>query len=377
MKKILILVFAILLNVMAFCCGNEYGYTLDGKRVHTRYFFLSERMLHFDKVQINKNLKALNFKVKEGTDDFKTWSNIALNLMKLGQVDSSIQILKPLLGKYPNEYNLIANLGTAYELNGQLDSALYYINKGFKLNPTSHLKSEWVHISILEAKIQERRHTGWLKTHSVIDLNELIERVGHYDRARRTDKISQEIFLQVRTRVPFTPAPNKIIANILETLGDFNSQVGTYENALLAYAYAMDFGEDGSEHIGLIQKIKVLNNKRIDSGKVHELSVTFQRMLKRSQVLPDLLVLGLPDFAESQDEFHQDMLAKNDSLHLLSIQLDSLKLITANKIELIKKSNHNEILNIQKVEKQMSYIYLIVGLIIGGLIMFFLGRRKE
>ena len=93
----------------SFGCGNEYGYSLDGQRVHTRYLFLSERMLKFNKDDINKRLTALNNKVENGTDDYKTWSNIALNLMKLGQTDSSLKILLPLYKAYPNEYTIIGN----------------------------------------------------------------------------------------------------------------------------------------------------------------------------------------------------------------------------------------------------------------------------
>ena len=199
MKKFL-LIFVLLITIKSsFGCGNEYGYSLDGQRVHTRYFFLSDRMLHFNKGDINKRLTVLNNKVKNGTDDYKTWSDIALNLMKLGKADSSLKILLPLYSEYPKEYTIIGNIGTAYELTGQLDSALYYISKGLEINPKSHLKSEWVHIEILEAKIQETNRPGWLSHNPVLDLDDLIKRVGSADpHGRKVTNINNQIFLQIR-----------------------------------------------------------------------------------------------------------------------------------------------------------------------------------
>tara|TARA_B110000046_G_C13024495_1_gene413104 strand:+ start:2444 stop:2677 length:234 start_codon:yes stop_codon:yes gene_type:complete len=60
-------------------------------------------------------------------------SDYAVYLMKAGRVDESLAILKELNKNLPQEYQIAANLGTAYELNGELDSALFYINAESKL----------------------------------------------------------------------------------------------------------------------------------------------------------------------------------------------------------------------------------------------------
>jgi len=377
MKKFLLVLVLLCSIKSSFGCGNEYGYSLDGQRIHTRYFFLSERMLHFNKGDINKRLTALNNKIKNGTDDYKTWSNIALNLMKLGQADSSLKILLPLYKEHPNEYTIIGNIGTAYELTGQLDSALYYISKGFEINPKSHLKSEWVHVAILEAKIQESRRSGWLGHNSVLDLDNLIKRVGKGDlRGRKVTSINNQIFLQIRTRAPFTPVPNMILANILETLGDFNRKVGTYENAILAYAYAMRF-EGEKDHSKIENKVKKLNKERMDSDDIMEIPVTFQRMLKRSKMSPDLLLLGLDDFAEGQDMFQKEFIVKNDSIKLLSLQIDSLVDNFNLQIEAGIKENEHKIESIEKENKFNIIFYLGFGFLVGGILFFILGRRKK
>ena len=64
MKKIGLVFILLSIFKSSLGCGNEYGYTLNGSRVHTRYFYLSKSMLSFDKTAINKRLKSLNLEVK-------------------------------------------------------------------------------------------------------------------------------------------------------------------------------------------------------------------------------------------------------------------------------------------------------------------------
>ena len=127
MKSKMILMFLIVLSHHSYACINEYGYKLDGHKVQTQYLYLSEKMLTFNEMNIQNKLDELSRKVKFKNNDYKTWSDIAANLMKIGQMDSALHILQPLVYQNPSEYNLIANLGTAYELSGNIDSALFYI----------------------------------------------------------------------------------------------------------------------------------------------------------------------------------------------------------------------------------------------------------
>ena len=85
-------------------------------------------MSHFDTKRIQTRLNKLAQITKTGEATFKTWSDISVNLMKLGKIDSAIHILIPLVEKHPDEYNLLSNLGTCYELNGNLTKALEYLS---------------------------------------------------------------------------------------------------------------------------------------------------------------------------------------------------------------------------------------------------------
>jgi len=337
--------------------------------MYTRFFYLSERMLHADSVYINNQLEKLAVKTKDGSATYKTWSNIALNLMKLGDVDSSLKILTSQYITHPEEYNIVANLGTAYELKGELDSALKYISKGLQINPKSHGGSEWVHVKILEAKKKEKQYRNWLESNPIIKMGELADRIDTSKLRQSIRSINHQLNYQIRTRVPFTPAPNQTIAILLLSLGDFNFKYGTYEDALLAYGYAVQFQKTPYLQRKTKDKITELNKKRTTSGIQHEIPRPLIRAMQRSHLSPELLLLGLDDLAQKLDSIHFAELEQVDSVNVLTNQLDSLKR------ESIKQNEQKEV-QLKETENS-KYFYLLFGLIIGFVFSLFLIKRKR
>lgn len=95
----------------------------------------------------------------------------AVALIRAGKHTIAIGLLEQLEKEFPGEYQVAANLGTAYELAGNNPKALQWIRTGVERNPHSHEGSEWVHVKILEAKIHEQKTPGWLKTRSVVGVS--------------------------------------------------------------------------------------------------------------------------------------------------------------------------------------------------------------
>lgn len=351
-------------------CLNEYGYTLEGKRVESRYFYLPESRFHFDTLRIEEKLEALTNKAHQNQGDFRVWSDIAANLLKLGHVDSALHILQPLAQRYSEEYSLMSNLGTAYELSGTLDSALKYISLGIELNPMSHHGSEWIHQKILEAKIRTRNSRRWMTSNPIIEMGDLQRRFDSIKPAFAARTINGAFFRQIRTRAPFTPAPNEVLANLLETLGDFNKEFATYENSLLAYTYALRFQNSNSVLNRIKDKIKDLNQKRDAQSEIKELPEVFIQMMKRSKLNPELLLLGLDSLALNLENLDLERTRELDSLETLTHTLDSLN--TLREANLMKTKGE---LEAQRHEK---YIYIsLLGLLIMAIGIFILRHRSK
>lgn len=87
------------------------------------------------------------------------------------QFDQAIKIFQDIEKSHPNLAKTAANLGTAYELAGQSEKAKYWIEQGIQRDPNIHRGSEWIHVKILDAKIQQQKDSTWIQRHDVLGLD--------------------------------------------------------------------------------------------------------------------------------------------------------------------------------------------------------------
>jgi tetratricopeptide (TPR) repeat protein len=164
-------------------------------------------------------------------------SDIAINLAYLGRYQESLQILRRLQRIHPSDYSIAANLGTTYELVGKNDSALIFIKKGMQLNPGSHGGSEWVHVKILEAKLKLAKDPNWLKKNRVLNTGVKF----NSDTSAALSDTTWDIEYQLEERVPFTPFPDKILANVFDELGDLYTTQHSIELGYIAYDFSLQY----------------------------------------------------------------------------------------------------------------------------------------
>lgn len=180
----------------------------------------------------NFNLKRLETSITEqekkvkADKSFEALSDYAVMLMKMGKNDVALTILQSLYAAHPDQYQLAANLGTSYELAGEVDSALKYIKRGIELNPNAHEGSEWVHVKVLETKLKLRTDSTYLKTHTVLELTPQQE---------KDSVVARQIEIQVRERFPFCPGPDLIMASLMEDLADITLNTRSIEDAKTYY----------------------------------------------------------------------------------------------------------------------------------------------
>lgn len=91
-------------------------------------------------------------------------------LMFLGRAPEAVKVLVALEVEQPGKLMTAVNLGTAYELTGNLDAAVKWISIGIERDPKAFGGTEWLHVAILRAKINLQRDAAWLTKHSVLDV---------------------------------------------------------------------------------------------------------------------------------------------------------------------------------------------------------------
>ena len=183
---------------------------------------------NFNAQLINRKLQPLYEKI-ETTGSPKHLSDYAVLLLKAGKVKEALHIFQELQPNYPEAYELAANLGTTYELVGELDSALKYIKLGMELNADAHEGSEWVHVAVLKTKKELEKNPDFLKNHTVLSLSE---------DDKHDPNTRDQLEVQVRERFPFSPGPNAIMASLMVDLGDCYANTQSYELAKAFYSIA-------------------------------------------------------------------------------------------------------------------------------------------
>jgi tetratricopeptide (TPR) repeat protein len=218
------------------CLNVHYSLDKEG-HFHETEGYREPFAINFDFEKLEKNLLTTEKKLlKEKT--YKLLSDYAVYLLKGGKTEEALQIFISLAYHFPDQYELAANLGTAYELSGNPDSALVYIQKGMKLNPNAHEGSEWVHVKILETKIKQKTQPDYLVSNTVLNLSADQE---------KDPKICDQILIQLHERFPFCPGPDSIMASLLVDLGDCYANTVSIEIAKGVYELAQKYYGDESE----------------------------------------------------------------------------------------------------------------------------------
>jgi tetratricopeptide (TPR) repeat protein len=88
-------------------------------------------------------------------------NNLAGAHLRLNEPQAAVALLEPVVEKFPNDYGIHANLGTAYHLLGRYQDAEREIARDLEINPEAHFGLEKYHLALLQylsrdAKYQAR-----------------------------------------------------------------------------------------------------------------------------------------------------------------------------------------------------------------------------
>ena len=206
--------------------------------------------MNFDLKKLSQQLEETYVEFEQ-EPDYQLLSDYAVILMKMGEAEVAADLLSIMNYYYPEEYKISSNLGTAYELIGELDSALKYIERGMELNPNAHGGSEWIHIKVLETKKVLNDHPDYLLENTVLQLTE--------EEENDTNTLIH-LSIQLHERFPFTPSPDAIMASMITDLGDCFAATTSIEHAQAFYKIAKEYYGDTSAVIN--DKIKEIDRLR-------------------------------------------------------------------------------------------------------------------
>lgn len=158
---------------------------------------------------------------------------------------AALELSTRLVGKYPDDYSVVITHAAALELNGKPAEAIPFMKHALELEPKSHKGSEWIHLNLLQLRVQgeagvdpwkligvDLRPSGTLTAPAGTDVKALLRQV-HY---------------QVNDRLFFTPTDDRLFgalmlayADLLE-LNGYASQAKRMCERSTNYGYV--FGKD-------------------------------------------------------------------------------------------------------------------------------------
>ncbi len=296
-KKTLSLFIGLCSCLVALACGNEY-YTAteipySGGKLMVGNLISSQRDSNFEylepywshgfgdnikdrwndlKTKIDpagrKNVNRLTWtdleRAIEKKTDFKLLSDFAWYELRVGNKKLAVRLLEKLYELYPNEYNVLANLGTAYEVTGKNEKALEFLRKAVAINPGSHFGSEWIHIKILEQKVNPKPdYTLILGLDAVKDYNAWLSGKV-YNTPITADSLMTQLAYQLHERIGFVRSPDAIVGQLVLDFGDLAAIAHDTATAAPFYEYAVYYHPPLSKTVNERRGIKVTEATQAD-----------------------------------------------------------------------------------------------------------------
>ncbi len=181
-----------------------------------------------DRAQAVEYVKRLETKARSNPT-LEHMNDAAVGRLLIGGYAEAIEALHQTEQKYPGKAIVAANLGTAYELSGNLDEALRWISEGVERDPREHSGSEWLHVEILKARLALVGDPKWLESHTVLGLDTgTAERpvtptslpLDFAGKPRDLREIRAAISYQLHERTQFVKPPDLVVADLYATEGD-------------------------------------------------------------------------------------------------------------------------------------------------------------
>jgi hypothetical protein len=225
-----------------FACAWITGTKYSGER-HTVSGFSGARLVRSE-MQMALEMRGANMETElRGDPGFSQRNDYAVSLMFLNRSKEAVDLLLQLEKEKPGEYFVAANLGTAYELTGNNEEGLRWINEGIRRNPNSHNGTEWLHARILEAKIAQDKDAGFFKKHSVLDLQPgKIGQIETGGKLRPPAEITKALKYQLIERVQFVKPPDAAVASLLFDYAIIEAATHSMESAKGLLELAVEYG---------------------------------------------------------------------------------------------------------------------------------------
>lgn len=227
--------------IRAAACINNVTELKDGAVITKDKFGFDVPYGHIFLVE-NLDAEAIRLdSLWKATRDVDYYSDYGLIKVAQGKYKEAKEIYLEIETLKPGRFETAANLGTVYELLGEYRNALRWIKTAIKIEPLSHVDSEWLHVKILEARIHG--------SDAYIASDFLLNTSFGDDTIPKTDlnqsqllKLKSELFYQLNEQLTYHKDKDKVLAHLLFDLGNALLALNRVHAAVEVYEMANAYG---------------------------------------------------------------------------------------------------------------------------------------
>jgi tetratricopeptide (TPR) repeat protein len=235
------------------------GETYAALPSHWRGFLLDQRALRNVAARPTKTQDASPLRVKyqqaaeklqarldrDHTLPKDDWADLGALYVRLGEPAKAVTVLREAQRAFPNHFPIAANLGTAYQLNGDLAQAAGTLQQAVRLAPGKQLAAEELHLKLVRLRLKSPT--------TAQELDDLFGvhyggPPGKYQPGRLTDadrkKLPDRAVALVQQLALWLPADGRLLWQLAE-LAAAHGDVGSA--AAMADGCVVQFGMTGAE----------------------------------------------------------------------------------------------------------------------------------
>jgi len=139
------------------CIWDAQSLSREKKRSHDlARVIMGEAPVVEDTNQLRATIR--NLETNRNENDPNWWNNLAGAHIRLGEPQAAVALLEPVVEKFPNDYGIHANLGTAYHLLGRYQEAEKEIARDLEINPEAHFGLEKYHLALLQYLVRDQKY---------------------------------------------------------------------------------------------------------------------------------------------------------------------------------------------------------------------------
>ena len=109
-----------------------------------------------DPIKLRKRITDLQANRRENNAAW--WNDLAGAHIRLGESKAAAELLESVVARFPDDYGIHANLGTAYHLLGRYAEAEKHIARDLEINPDAHFGLEKYHLALLQYLVRDAKY---------------------------------------------------------------------------------------------------------------------------------------------------------------------------------------------------------------------------